>query len=202
MKDSTWLSLISISWNQNKVLLRDWVLANTNTIRHFHSETCGNIGTSITSAERSFMILQFCSLQLQTELKDRVLEEFNKWKGDIQFNSKNILIKWKSRKQKKPTPNWTESAQSTHFTPILDPIFSFIKKISCYLNGCEMCMECVWIRRANPLALLLSLLSFSFAFCANVREMCAKGRKKAIDTGVQNMSLGGIITIWTLVSIR
>ena len=38
----------------------------------------------------------------------------------------------------------------------------------------KICVKSAWIRRANPLALLLSLLSFSFAFCANVREMCAK----------------------------
>ena len=61
--------------------------------------------------------------------------------------------------------------------------------------------EWVWIRRANLFALLLSLLSFSFAFCANVREMCAKAGKGAIDTSAQNWCLAGIITIQTLASI-
>ena len=44
------------------------------------------------------------------------------------------------------------------------------KNILCYHNGRGMCLECVWTWRAKQYALLLSLLSFSFAFL----QMCVK----------------------------
>ena len=48
-----------------------------------------------------------------------------------------------------------------------------------------------------------STVSPYFLLCIfeNVREMCAKAGKGAIDTSAQNWCLAGMITIWTLASI-